>query len=72
MHVLVTGATRFIGFHITRQLVTEGRRVLGFELIPKYTLEDALREYLDDMLKNPEPYMPMSSECVQPHDNIQA
>jgi UDP-glucuronate 4-epimerase len=40
--ILVTGAAGFIGFHIARQLLTEGRHVLGL---------DGLNHYYDPALK---------------------
>jgi len=40
--ILVTGAAGFIGFHIARQLLSEGRQVLGL---------DSLNDYYDPALK---------------------
>jgi UDP-glucuronate 4-epimerase len=40
--VLVTGAAGFVGFHVARRLLTEGRRVLGV---------DNLNDYYDPTLK---------------------
>jgi UDP-glucuronate 4-epimerase len=40
--ILVTGAAGFIGFHVARQLLTEGRRVVGL---------DNLNSYYDPALK---------------------
>lgn len=40
--VLVTGAAGFIGFHVARQLLSEGRRVVGL---------DSLNNYYDPALK---------------------
>src|ERR1700688_252875 len=40
--ILVTGAAGFIGFHITRQLLAEGRNVVGL---------DSLNSYYDTALK---------------------
>jgi UDP-glucuronate 4-epimerase len=41
--ILVTGAAGFIGFHVARQLLAEGRRVVGL---------DSLNDYYDPALKN--------------------
>ena len=40
--ILVTGAAGFIGFHVTRQLLAEGRSVVGL---------DNLNSYYDPALK---------------------
>ena len=40
--ILVTGAAGFIGFHIARRLLSEGRHVLGL---------DSLNDYYDPVLK---------------------
>ena len=40
--ILVTGAAGFIGFHVTRKLLSQGRRVVGV---------DSLTPYYDPSLK---------------------
>jgi UDP-glucuronate 4-epimerase len=40
--ILVTGAARFIGFHVTRRLLSDGRDVVGL---------DNLNAYYDSQLK---------------------
>jgi UDP-glucuronate 4-epimerase len=34
--ILVTGAARFIGFHIARRLLAEGHSVVGLDILNNY------------------------------------
>lgn len=34
--VLVTGAAGFIGFHMTERLLSQGRRVIGLDIVNSY------------------------------------
>ena len=36
MHVLVTGAAGFIGFHLSRRLLQEGHTVVGIDNLNDY------------------------------------
>ena len=36
MSVLITGAAGFIGFHLSRRLLAEGRRVVGVDNLNDY------------------------------------
>src|SRR6187455_2312007 len=41
--ILVTGAAGFIGFHVSRRLLSEGRRVVGVDSMTPY-YDPALKE----------------------------
>ncbi len=47
--ILVTGAAGFIGFHVARQLLAEGRRVIGLDNLNNY-YEPALKQSRLDIL----------------------
>ena len=49
--ILVTGAAGFIGFHIARQLLVEGRHVLGLDSINNY-YDPALKQSRLDLLRD--------------------
>jgi UDP-glucuronate 4-epimerase len=49
--VLVTGAAGFIGFHVTRRLLSEGRAVVGVDSLNHY-YDPALKEARLDLLKD--------------------
>ena len=36
MHVLVTGAAGFIGFHLSKRLIAEGHTVVGIDNLNDY------------------------------------
>ena len=48
--ILVTGAAGFIGFHVARQLLAEGRHVLGLDSLNNY-YDPALKRSRLDMLR---------------------
>jgi UDP-glucuronate 4-epimerase len=49
--ILVTGAAGFIGFHIARQLLVEGRHVLGLDSLNNY-YDPALKQSRLDLLRD--------------------
>jgi UDP-glucuronate 4-epimerase len=49
--VLVTGAAGFIGFHIAQRLLSEGRNVVGLDIVNSY-YDPRLKEARLDILKN--------------------
>src|SRR6185437_545200 len=49
--VLVTGAAGFIGFHLTQQLLADGREVVGVDSINSY-YDPKLKEARLDILRN--------------------
>src|SRR5260221_2122929 len=49
--VLVTGAAGFIGFHIAQRLLSEGRNVVGLDIVNNY-YDPRLKEARLDILKN--------------------
>lgn len=51
--VLVTGAAGFIGFHVARRLLDEGRRVVGLDNINSYYDPVLKRARLDILLRDP-------------------
>ncbi len=48
--ILVTGAAGFIGFHVARQLLAEGRQVLGLDNLNSY-YDPALKQARLDVLR---------------------
>jgi UDP-glucuronate 4-epimerase len=48
--VLVTGAAGFIGFHVTQRLLSEGREVVGLDIVNSY-YDPKLKEARLDILK---------------------
>ena len=48
--ILVTGAAGFIGFHVARQLLSEGRNVLGLDSLNNY-YDPALKQSRVDILR---------------------
>ena len=48
--VLVTGAAGFIGFHVSQRLLSEGREVVGLDIVNSY-YDPKLKEARLDMLK---------------------
>jgi UDP-glucuronate 4-epimerase len=51
--ILVTGAAGFIGFHVARQLLTEGRDVVGLDSLNTYYDPALKRARLDILRENP-------------------
>ena len=51
--VLVTGAAGFIGFHVARRLLDEGRRVVGLDNINSYYDPALKRARLDILRRDP-------------------
>ena len=49
--VLVTGAAGFIGFHVAQRLLSEGRNVVGLDIVNNY-YDPRLKEARLDILKN--------------------
>ena len=47
--ILVTGAAGFIGFHVARQLLAEGRKVIGLDNLNSY-YDPALKQARLDIL----------------------
>jgi UDP-glucuronate 4-epimerase len=50
MRILVTGSAGFIGFHLTRQLLTDGHEVVGVDVLNDY-YDPLLKEKRNDILK---------------------
>lgn len=48
--VLVTGAAGFIGFHVAERLLSEGRKVIGLDVVNNY-YDPALKEARLDLIK---------------------
>src|SRR5262245_49697614 len=51
--ILVTGAAGFIGFHVARQLLQEGRKVIGLDNLNNYYDPELKRARLDALCKDP-------------------
>jgi UDP-glucuronate 4-epimerase len=51
--ILVTGAAGFIGFHVARGLLAEGRRVIGLDNLNDYYDPDLKRARLNILRENP-------------------
>ena len=60
---MVTGAAGFIGFHVARQLLANGREVVGADSVNAY-YDPKLKEARIELLKR-DPKFPTDAKLVQ-------
>ena len=65
MKILVTGAARFIGMHVTSTLLAKGYRVVGIDNINDY-YDPALKEARHDILRQSPGFVPVIGRLEDP------
>ena len=56
MHVLVTGAAGFIGFHLSKRLIAEGHTVVGIDNLNDYYSVQLKKDRLAQLQALPVPF----------------
>ncbi len=67
MAILVTGATGFIGSHVTRHLVNEGEKVIAFDIVPSMRLIEDIKHKIEFVQGNLLD-LPLILDTIKKHD----